>query len=205
MGILKNIGQKAKGAIKQAGGFVKETATDFKEKAQDAIDKVKDAGKFALLLPLMPLMKGVLKAKNITPFTDIESLSLQFYNEIVKKNDYDEVLMTDDGSNIMVAAEPPKKVYNVKDVDPVTIGIIVNAVITWVKNAQAKKAEGAQLTKAQEAAAKLAEAAEKEGKQIVVDEAKFQIGDFLVKNGTIILFAIGALLAAAFLFGGKKS
>lgn len=199
MGLFKNVGKKIKGGWQDAGNFLKDKAQDLGSAAKDAIDKVKDAGKFALLLPVRKILENVLKSKGITPSKDIETLALQFHNEVVRKGDFDEAILTSDGSNIFVAAEPTQR-KNVKDLDPVTIGAIVSGIISWIQKSREKKAEGKELTKAQKVAVDTADTIEKETGTLIDEQVTFEIGAFMRKYGLVIVGAIVVL----FLFLGKK-
>jgi hypothetical protein len=165
---------------KQAGQQLKKTASNVAEKAQEV-------GKIVLLKPFAPVMKAALVAKKITPPQDLEKLARLFFNEVVKRDSFDEANTFNDGTNIMNATETRR------DFDPITISALVSGILTWIQESRAKKAAGKELTKAQEAAVKTSDIinteAEKAQVEIIKDEAGeavFNVFTWLQKNWILL-------------------
>lgn len=92
----------------------------------DLKDKAKKSP-FLVLLPYKKLMQKKLKKKGITPKNDIKELAIQFYNEFVKRRNYDEYGMEIPYTDITVNhADPP--------VPPEVVSQMIPAIINLLKN-----------------------------------------------------------------------
>lgn len=97
---------------------------------KDLKDKVKKSP-FLVLVPYKNLMQKKLKKKGITPKNDIKELAIQFYNEFVKRRNYDEYGMEIPYTDITVNhadnhADPR--------VTPEVVAQIIPAIINMLKN-----------------------------------------------------------------------
>lgn len=153
----------------------KQIGKKVNEIAQEAKEAAKDLGQLVLLKPFAPIMKAALIAKKIDPPSDLERLARTFYNEVVKRSDFDAANEFNDGTNIAISTETRR------DFDPVTISALVSGIITWIQESRKKKEEGKPLTKAQEAAVKTSNIINEETKKAVDDEIKYQAGDAIMK------------------------
>jgi len=117
---------------KKRKGRLKKIFNKVKKGVKKAAQKLGNAAKFAVLLPLMPSMIAVLKAKGKRVPKAVEDISQAFYQAIINKN-YDE--------NFERLSIGEKMSF-----EPATISIIVQAIIKFFKKLKQRKKEGKKLT-----------------------------------------------------------
>lgn len=173
-------------------GKIRKKLQEAKKKIQKAEDKAKGIGKaiigkakYAPLIPFAPMMWGILTAKGYkVGKTDLPGLTESFYNNVVK------------GSNGNYEDEERTVI------PPEAIDLAISTIIAFIKKIKEKKAAGKKLTeeeeqvldKAKDAAEKIEEAVDPEGKPSILDK---QIAGFSIKQ---IGIAIAVLLLLAFLY-----
>lgn len=116
------------------------------EKLKNAINKVKDKGKDAALVPLLPFkgaMKKALKKRGVKHGKSLRDIAEKFYLNVIKQG------------------------QNFESVDPVTLGIIVPAIVDFFKNLLDKAKTGKASTEDKD----LLDTAEKELKSFNPDTA----------------------------------
>lgn len=191
--VIKKVATKVKSTAKKVGSIIA-------DKAQDV--------PFQPLLPLKPVMMAALKLKGLSTSGSIREVALRFYDNIVKRNNFDEGSLDDRYPTI---SEPVYQNYTDPDnFDPATVTAIVSAIIGYVKKVKEKKAAGEKLTKTQEAVNRVTDEVEQrydEAKtEAVRDEvggAVLNIADFIEKYWWAILGA-GALGYMAYKSTGKS-
>lgn len=111
---------------------------------------------FKALLPVKPLLKNAVKRKGAAPENNIDKLALQFYRLVLGKS----------VSSFEYTGS--------EHLDPVSVSIVVKAVLDWIKKIQAKKKAGQPLTSEEAAAAKeielSADAADKIKEEVTTGE-----------------------------------
>lgn len=154
-------------------GKVKAAINKAKTKIKKVEDKIKKAGgtvisklKYAPIIPFVPMMWAVLKAKGYKiEKNDIAGLTDSFYNNIVKgaNGNYE-----DDERNV---------------IPPAAIELAINAIISFIKKIKDKKAKGEKTTPEEDVildkATEVAEQIEDVTEDSVLDK---KIGGISVKN-----------------------
>lgn len=126
-----NVFQKIGASVKRGAKNVAKATKTVVKKAGDVLQKAGENVKLAPLVPLIPVMKTMLKKKGIAAPSGLENLANTFYQVIILK-------------------KPDVKKF---DLDPVTLGIIVSAIVKFVQSIIDKKKAGQKLTPEEEAAA----------------------------------------------------
>lgn len=206
---MKRDQRRDRRAERRAARKVKATATVVKKRAQVKA-KVKQAKKLvkqgitiAALNPFKPLMIVALRRKNITPKRNLEDLARQFYQEVVKKSDFET-------ANAVNAANPDENLltFDTQSVDmyenlaPIAITAIVEGILSFFKGVKAKADAGEPLTPAEDAIAEGVDEVEKAVKQTVVDEIEAETGAAVLEYAPFIGVALVGVVV--FLLVKKK-
>lgn len=131
-----------------------------------------------------PAMSLAVREKGITPSYNIETLSRQFYDNVVRN--------TLEHQNHADSYQTPKE-------------IVVDAVLKYFISSKAKKDSGADLTRIDEIAARGYEMAQQAGGNIAEDYAKQSVGDWVVENkGIVIGGIVGVILIIIILIATRK-
>ena len=150
--------------------------------------------KFKLLIPFKPAIVIALKAKKVpVKITDsIESVAQKFYSNIVKKSNYEDNY----GYHGMKYSYEQDRHLDFDSVDPVTVSVIISAIVNWFKNKKADKDAGVPLTEGEMKAVEIGEKVDAQVQDYSKDITEEKTGEALMK--LLPFLAIG--LAAFFLF-----
>jgi hypothetical protein len=182
------------GVLAVATGGVSKLAT---KKGRKQIGSVlKGAAGVSVLLPLVPLRGMMIKALNkegivATKRTSTVDLANRFYKNIVQKHDksYDDM----DINTI-----PPDHVA-------AAIGIVVTAIISFIKNIKKRKADGEKLSKAEELVAAGTEEAEAKINDSAKGEAATEVGTALLFDRKTQLIILAVVAVALYFMFRKRS
>lgn len=182
---------------KKATVLTRKAVTRVKDTARKIVDKAKQIGGFAILAPISPVLKAGLRARGLSTSGTLQEVAIRFYNEVVRKNSYDE--FNTFGSfydNVEQAQEPEVKINNI---EPATISIIVTAIVSFVKKLKAKKEQGEPLTKTQQKIVDTSDTLNKEIEEVAKDEIEMRITDGIKKYWWVAVVGI-----VAFMYTKKK-
>lgn len=173
---------------KKATVFTKRAVSKVKNKARKIVDKAKQIGGFAILAPISPVLKAGLRARGLSTSGTLQEIALRFYNEVVRKNSYDE-FNTFGGfyDNVEQAQEPEAKSSNL---DPVLISSIISAIVSFIKRLKEKKEQGEPLTQAQEKIVDTSDTLNNEIEQVAKDEIEMRLTEGIKKYWWVIAAAI---------------
>ena len=129
---------------------------------------------FSDLTVFRPAMTGALLVKGISPSGNTETLSRQFYDNVVRS--------TTPAQNSADAYQTPKE-------------IIIDAIVKYFISAKNKKDSGAEMTKIDEIAARGYENAKKSVDETVDESVRQGVGDWIVDNkGLVIGVGVGIFI-----------
>lgn len=141
---VNEIREDRKEKINEIKEKIKERKEERKEKLKEIGHKIKDKAskaKLAMLAPFIPVMKAMLSKRGLNPENSLDDLAHQFYRVIIKGETY---------------------VKNFENFDPVTISVIVSAIVSFIKGIIEKKKQGKQLSNEEEVVLAASEEAVKE-------------------------------------------
>lgn len=178
----------------------KERRQKFFKKAKEAVKKVatapaKAAG-FVVLLPFKPMMVSMLKKRGLNPKNKLSELSKQFFDEIVKKDNFESEYF-EEGT-----AENADAGLVVG-----TIGDIVTAIKNWIQRRKdrlkEKEAAGEKLTEGEKNFVANTEAVQEAAQTAIEEGIKEEVQQ---KAGAFITSPVGLILIAGIAyFAIKKS
>lgn len=195
MSLKSKITRLAKKGAKTSKKVTKKISTGVKVLAE----KAKDLGQFVLLRPYEGLMRSALRAKGITPKTSLDQLATQFYNEVVRKDTYNDQFDGPNNDVIMAIGLDEAFGPNTDSLDPATITAIVAGIVTWIKKKREKEASGQPLTKTEKVIVNAAKEAEVKTEALIDEETSRTVGDVVRQY-----WWIAALVLAAFMFAAYK-
>lgn len=190
---------KLKSAFNQLGDWLGDVAVKSEQVADKVSDKVETAVKKAVktigwstLSPFMPLMKKALKNKNIAFASNasISDIAQKFYYNVVLNDSYESQLHFGHSDDVFYIDYD-----KVDSIDPVTISIIITAIIAFIQSLQKKKKAGEPLTKSQLEIAQMADRVDAEMDRMIDDETNYAIGEIISENYILIIGVIIAIFA----------
>ena len=141
---IKELKEDRKEKIAEIKEKIKERKEERKEKLKEIGNKIKNKAskaKLAVLAPFIPVMKAMINKRGLTPESSLDDLAHQFYTVIIKNETYTK---------------------NFENFDPVTVSVIVSAIVSFIKGIIQKKKEGKQLSNEEEVVLAASEEAVKE-------------------------------------------
>jgi hypothetical protein len=153
--------------------------------------------KFKLLIPFKPAMVVALKAKKVpVKITDsIESVAQKFYNKIVKKSNFEDNY----GYHGMKYNYEQDRHLDFDSIDPVTVSVIISAIVNWFKKKKEEKDAGMPLSEGEQKAVTIGENVQEQANQFQKDITEEKTGETLMK-----LLPFAAIGLALFFFMRKK-
>lgn len=166
---------------------------------KNRIGNIQSMAGFAILLPVASVLNVALRAKGVTPPKKIAQKAILFIAEYGQ--DFPNALPPQKLAEIQTYARE-NGLYekfdldgdNIYFLDPVTISLIISAIIAIISSILESKRNGERLTPAQEKIAEAALKAEEEYNRQVERQQSFIIGDFLNQNFIWIAIAVVAYL-----------
>lgn len=154
---------------------------------------------FDRVKPLAPTMKMSLKAKGVTPSSNIEVLTNQFYNEIVRKDQPNNF----SGQNTL---EEIQLFDYSRDYADEAVDAMITAVISYIKALRTKKASGEELSEVQKIIVTGTERAEDKIKEAAKTEAANKVGSEILFGGKwvwIVGGVVGVIIIIALIMRRK--
>jgi hypothetical protein len=125
MGYCDKEKNKKKWICRSVVNPIKKTASNIVKKASSVLKDAGDIAKYAVLLPFKPMMVSVLKKKGegVNLSTPMKTLAPLFYERVILK-------------------KTKVNYESYENLDPVSIGAIIGAILDFIKGLQKSKDEG---------------------------------------------------------------
>jgi hypothetical protein len=192
--------QEAKAALRFAKEQIQTGTQQAKEVTKEVTSKIGQWSKEKAdrivsksLKPFESHMRSMLKSKGITPKSGMTDLAEQFYNNIVKASNFESYYEKDDFQGVVYYSHPfemPQDGARMDTIDPVTITIIISAIISFFKNMSQKRKRGEQMTDTQLAAAKAYDEVTRQGQLYATSE----LTAYFQQYGVWVLLGILAIV-----------
>lgn len=159
---------------------IKRGLTKAKKAAGQVFEKAKDVGVIAVLVPFKGLMQRTLRKIGVKPKNNLTDLAKQFFQYVVRRNSYDETkhLTTGTGLSIDTEFEQFHGIDVTRDsIDPVTLSVIVTAIVKYVKGVQDKKERDEPLTPTQKTVATVGDEVNRRYGELKDEAVSMEVGE----------------------------
>lgn len=188
---VKKIASTVKTKVLNTAKKVESKAQKTSRKAKQLIKNAKEVGQIALLAPFKKLMVKQLKAKGIKVPNNLEDIARSFFQNVVRRNSYDETEYFDPNNPIVMK---PLDDWEYDTIDPITISAVVSGIVSFFKKIKEKKDNGEQLTPTQQTIAKQVEEVERDVDNIRDDETDRTVGKMIQQYWYVVVIVIAGVV-----------
>ncbi len=178
MGYCDKEKNKKKWICKSVVNPVKKAGANIIKKAKSVLKDAGDNVKYAPLLPFKPMMVLILKKKGegVTIQTPLKTIAPLFYKRVIKK-------------------ETKVNYEEFENLDPITISVIVGAILSFLKSKQKDKEEGKPQT---EEDAEITKLANDSANEVVATESQVTLkSNWFAENKFLVIGVLAVIIFVA--------